>query len=611
MNKKSKLKLFGSVKTLTVSAMLTAISVVIGIFCKTALNFDGGLFRITFENLPIILSGILFGPVIGGVVGLSSDLISYIFSSQVYPPNLLVTLGAIIVGVSSGIVSRYIIRKKGNVQIIASGTIAHVLGSMIIKPIGLYQFYGILVLWRIPLYLAIAPIEILILCLMLRRKNFALTVGYISEKPKMSYKDSIEYIHKINWCFCNPGLERIGELCKKLGNPQNKLKFIHVAGTNGKGSFCSMLASILKAQGYKVGLFTSPYVRTFNERMAINGEMISNDELSELTEKIQPIVDTMQDKPTEFELISAIAFEYFANNGCDYVVLECGLGGRLDSTNIIQSPALTVITGIALDHTSILGDTIEKIAFEKAGIIKKDTPCLWCGASKEAKDVIENRSRELGAPLYAVDHSRVEIKSLDLNGTTLDFKEHKNIFLPLLGEYQTFNVANVLTACEILNENGIEISEQSIKNGIASVVWHARFEIINKNPLIIADGGHNPEGVASAVKSVKLYFGEQKLNVITGVMADKDYRFIAEQIGSIGAEIFCITPNNPRALTAEKYAEIYKSNGIKAHAYQSIKDALASAIDSSREKNIPLICLGSLYMYCEICDALEEIANGQ
>ena len=609
MQNSKKVALFGSIRALTVSAMLTAISVVIGIFCKTALNFDGGLFRVTFENLPIILSGILYGPIVGGVVGACSDLVSYLLSSQVYPPNLIVTLGATLVGVVSGIVSKFIIRKKGTAQIVLSGALAHIVGSMIVKPIGLYQFYGALVLLRIPLYMLIAPVEILLLCTLLKRKSFAKVVGYVNprENPKMTYNEALDYIHKINWTFCNPGLDRIRELCSALGNPQKSLKFIHVAGTNGKGSFCAMLSSVLKKAGYKVGTFTSPYVKEFNERMAINGEMISNDELASLTEKIKPIADKMTEKPTEFELITAVALEYFAQNKCDYVVLECGLGGRLDSTNIIDTPVLSVITGIDFDHVSILGDTIEKIAFEKAGIIKSGVPCLWCGENEAAKRVIEARANELNAPLYCVDHSKTQINSFTLEGTSFDFGEYKNVYIPLLGEYQPFNASNVLCAIDILRSSGIEISSDAVYGGLEGVEWHARFEILSKNPLIIADGGHNPQGVKSAVDSVKGYFGEEKINVISGVMADKDYRYIADQIGSVANAVYCIKPDNPRALDADKYADIYKENGITAYACGSVAEALKMAVSASYEQKKALLCVGSLYMYSEVCACLDAL----
>ena len=241
----------------------------------------------------------------------------------------------------------------------------------------------------------------------------------------MNYEEALEYIHSVNWTFCKPGLERIEKLCSALGNPQNKLKFVHVAGTNGKGSFCSMLSEILLHAGYKVGLYTSPYIKVFNERMRVNGENIPDSTLAEITERVKPIADAMEDKPTEFELITAIAFLYFAEENCDIVVLEAGMGGRLDSTNIIESSVLSVITGISLDHTAFLGDTIPKIAAEKAGIIKEGVPCLWCGDTENdgAYDVIRTVADEKNAPLYTVDRSTVNVKNATLDGTFFDFED--------------------------------------------------------------------------------------------------------------------------------------------------------------------------------------------
>ena len=421
----------------------------------------------------------------------------------------------------------------------------------------------------------------------------------------MDYNEALEYIHKINWCFCNPGLERIEALCTALGNPQKRLKFIHVAGTNGKGSFCAMLSGILKAAGYKVGTFTSPFIKVFNERMAIDGNMISDGELAALTEKVKPIADNMEEKPTEFELITAIAFEYFANNGCDYVVLECGLGGRLDSTNIIDTPVLSVITGIALDHTAILGDTVEKIAYEKAGIIKSGTPCLWCGEDKEAEGVISKTASEVGAPLYRVDHTKTAVKKFDLSGTVFDYGEYNDIYIPLLGEYQPFNATNVLCAVDILRRSGLNISIDDIRAGLKDVIWHARFEIISEKPLVIADGGHNPEGVCSAVNSVKKYFGDKKLYVISGVMADKDTNYIASRIGSVASHVFCITPDNPRALPSDKYAELYNGMGVEASHYSTVKDAVYASMRKAIDTGSDILCVGSLYMYLEIAECVE------
>ncbi len=420
----------------------------------------------------------------------------------------------------------------------------------------------------------------------------------------MNYNEAIEYIHSVNWVFCNPGLERVEKLCHALGDPQDSLRFIHVAGTNGKGSFCAMTDSILRKAGYKVGLFTSPYIVEFNERMRIDGENISNEELCELCELIKPIADKMEDKPTEFELITALAFLYFARHKCDIVVLECGLGGRLDATNVIKTPLLSVITGIALDHTSILGDTVEKIAAEKAGIIKKDAQVLWCGRDKGAEDVVFAKAAEVGASISRVERSSLCITEMTLDGTIFDFGERKNINLSLLGTYQPENAANVLTAIDILKNNGFEISEKAIYDGMKSVKWQARFEVISRDPLIIADGGHNPEGIDSAVQSIEKYFGEKKVGIITGVMADKDYNYMASRIASVTGKVFCLTPDNPRALTAEKYAEVFGRLGIEAVACDSVENAVSSAIKWAKENDMQIVSLGSLYMYCEVAETV-------
>ncbi len=422
----------------------------------------------------------------------------------------------------------------------------------------------------------------------------------------MNYKEAMEYIHSVNWVFCKPGLDRVKLLCEKLGNPQDGLKFIHVAGTNGKGSFCAMTDSILRAQGYKVGLFTSPYIVEFNERMRVDGKNITNEELCALVERVKHITDGMEDKPTEFELITALAFLYFKEQNCDYVVLECGLGGRLDATNLIKTPILSVITGIALDHTAILGDTFEKIAAEKAGILKNGVPLLWCGSHKGAEAVIAEKAAEVGAPLHKTDRSSLVIKAAALNGTTFDYNGRENLFLPLLGSYQPLNATNALTAVDLLREQGIEISEEAVRKGLASVKWQARFEVISKSPLVIADGGHNPEGIDSAVESIKWYFPDEKVGVVTGVMADKDYSYMSSRICRVADRIFCLTPDNPRALAAEDYAAVFTAQGASAEACDSVPDAVAKALAWAKEENKAVVALGSLYMYGEVVKAVSS-----
>ena len=416
----------------------------------------------------------------------------------------------------------------------------------------------------------------------------------------MNYKETLGYIHGVNWQFCKPGLERTEELCKMLGDPQKALKFVHVAGTNGKGSFCSMLASVLKEAGYRVGLYTSPYIQKFNERMVINGKPISNKELCEITEAVKVCADRMVDKPTEFELVTAIAFSYFAKNKCDIVVLECGLGGRLDSTNIIDTTVLSVITGISLDHTSILGDTVEKIAYEKAGIIKENVPVLWCGEDKIAKDIILKVAQEKNAPVYFSSHDEIIIKRATFDGTMLDYKNFRNVEIKLLGAYQPINCANALEAISVLCMYGFFITHPQVMEGMKKAEWHARFERISDTPLIIFDGAHNPEGIEASINSIKGYFGSSKIYALTGVMADKDYNYMASKICEIADKIFCLTPANPRALSAEKYAQVFREYGKEVYAYKTVKEAIQCAILAAKTEGKPLICLGSLYMYSEV-----------
>ena len=418
----------------------------------------------------------------------------------------------------------------------------------------------------------------------------------------MNYQECLEYIHGVSWTFCKPGLERIDELCEKLGHPERKLRFIHVAGTNGKGSFSSMLASVLKAEGYKVGLYTSPYIKIFNERMQINGENISGEELIQLTERVRPIAEEMTDKPTEFELITAIAFEYFYKNKCDVVVLEAGMGGRLDSTNIIENSLLSVITGIALDHTAFLGDTVAKIAAEKAGIIKRGCPVLFGGTDLEARTVVEAKAAEKGADFYTTDYAKISSLSMTLDGSSFDFGEHKNIEISLLGTYQPRNAASVITAVDILRGRGLEISEDALKKGLKSAKWQARFEVLSKDPLVIFDGAHNPQGIAAAVESIKLYFGKKKVYLLTGVLRDKDYTAIARDLATVASKAFTLTPDSPRALSAEEYAEVLNKAGIEAYHSDSIKVAFENAKAEAQKDGVPLICLGSLYVYSSLTE---------
>ncbi len=423
----------------------------------------------------------------------------------------------------------------------------------------------------------------------------------------MNYEEALQYIHSINWTFCKPGLERIQTLCERLGDPQKRVKFIHVAGTNGKGSVSAMLSTILSRAGYKTGLYTSPYIKHFNERMMINGQMISEEELTALTQLVRPIADAMEDKPTEFELITAIAFLYFARNGCDLVVLECGLGGRLDSTNVIESTALSIITGVALDHVSILGDTVEKIAREKAGIIKEGCPVVFGNNSHDvdALRVVCATAEERHAPLLVTDESKLQNVRYSVDETLFDFDGTRDYALRLLGVYQPYNAATVLTAVSALRGNGYEIPEEAVKEGLRTVYWPARFERLSDDPVVIYDGGHNPQGIEVAKKSIKAYFGDEQILLLTGLMGDKDYSCMVGELAPLAEHIYTVTPNNPRSLPAEELAEVYRSFGADATAFETVEEAVKTAMEDARRQKRPLFILGSLYLYCEVYPLVE------
>ena len=423
----------------------------------------------------------------------------------------------------------------------------------------------------------------------------------------MNYTEALDYIHKISWTGSRPGLERIAELCRLLGNPQDRLKFIHVGGTNGKGSFSSMLSSVLAESGKKVGTYTSPYIYRFNERIMINGKPIPDESLARLTEKVKEQADKMADPPTEFELITALGFLYFAEEECDIVVLEVGLGGRLDATNIIKTPILSVITGISLDHTAILGDTEEKIAAEKAGIIKKGVPVLCGCPAGGARDVITARAKELGCEISYAKDAPISAMRCVLGETRFNYKSYTDVSIRLCGLYQPYNCASVLDAITLLNEQGLNIDDNAVYAGLKNAKWPARFEILSREPDIIFDGGHNPEGIAALWDSVSYYYPGLKVVLLSGVMADKDYPQMAKSLAPLAECVHTFSPANPRALNAKDYAKAFEKCGVTAHPHESARDALASAINEAKEKSLPLIICGSLYSYAEIRAELDGI----
>jgi len=397
-----------------------------------------------------------------------------------------------------------------------------------------------------------------------------------------------------------------------LGNPERDMKFIHVAGTNGKGSTCSMLNSILCAAGYKVGLYTSPYIVRFNERMCINGEPISDSELAELVEIIKPFAETMEDKPTEFEIITALAFLYFKRNACDVVVLEVGMGGRLDSTNVIEAPVVSVITGVAIDHTAVLGNTVEEIAVEKAGIIKTGRPVVYGGRDDNAFGVISAKSIETGSAVCRTRLDSLKIHSMNVDGTVFDYGDYSELKLSLCGEYQLDNAAAVLETIGALNDNGFQIGVDAVGEGLSNARWRARFELLAKDPPVVFDGSHNIQGVTAAAESIKRFFvvdEKSKVTLLMGVLADKDYRDMVALLAPLTEKVFTVTPPSPRALSSKSLAEVYKDFSVDAVSSDSIDDGVAMAYDYAKKEKRPLVMLGSLYMYGDVYNAFKKTKN--
>ena len=426
----------------------------------------------------------------------------------------------------------------------------------------------------------------------------------------MNYDEAIAYIFGKNWRGSKLGLSRTRELLSRLGNPQDALKLIHVAGTNGKGSVCAMLSAILRQCGYRVGLYTSPAIRGFHERIQVDGGAISGAELAEITTDISRYADSMEDRPTEFELVTAIGMEYFKRKACDFVVLEVGLGGALDSTNVIRTPEAAVITAIDYDHMRELGGTMEHIAAAKAGIIKPGGDVIFYGNNNIAEKVIAAKCAEQNAHLTVADFSSIHIQKSGIEGITFNYsvgkRQLRNLFVPLAGTYQVYNAALALTAIERLSQK-YEIPEKAIYQGLARVKWPGRFELLSKAPIFIADGAHNPHGIRGTAQSLAQYFPGKKVRLILGVMADKDVNQMLDAILPQAESVYAVTPQNPRAMDSRELAEKISLCGISAKACGSVTEGVRTAFsEASRQDTI--CALGSLYMYSEIIDAVKQFA---
>ncbi len=434
----------------------------------------------------------------------------------------------------------------------------------------------------------------------------------------MTGKEAIEYMDSLGWMAQHLGLEKTFALLEANDHPEKKLKFIHVVGTNGKGSTSAMTAEILKAAGYKVGLYTSPYIMSFNERIMVGDRAwddtyttgvlkgfnaISDDDLGRLTLRIKEFADTMPEHPSEFEIITVVAYLYFIEQGCDIVVLEAGMGGALDATNTIPGAEVTVLTNIGLDHTKFLGNTIEAIAATKAEVIKDGAKVVFYGDSEEALKPIEARCRAMRAELIMPDFTKIQVKSTDLSGQVFSYKSYENIELPLTGHYQQKNAAVVLEVVEALRERGWNIPSDAVYNGIKDTHWIARMEKLGEKPYVFADGSHNPQGMRATVDTIKaltpVHSGHPRIICVFGVMADKDLSDMAPALLEIADYVVCVRPDYFRAMDAsvltEKMSDYSKDTATKVICGGEVKDGVKTALSMAGEDDV-VLCIGSLYM---------------
>lgn len=423
----------------------------------------------------------------------------------------------------------------------------------------------------------------------------------------MTYEEALTYIHSVCWKGSVPGLSRTQELLAKMGNPEKNTKYVHITGTNGKGSTAAMTASVLRKAGYKVGLFTSPYLWRFNERMNVDGCDIDDQELADITEFVRPLAESMTEKPTEFELVSVIGFEYFARHKCDIVVLEVGMGGALDSTNVIPAPEVAVLTNIGLDHTEYLGSTLEAIAATKSGIIKPGCEAVLYESTEGVHAAVKAACEKQDVNLTIADFDAITAKEHDFSGQTFSYKHFSDIRLPLLGNHQLRNCAVVLETVEALRRQGWSISDSDIYSGIAETVWPGRFELLSRHPVFIVDGGHNPQCLYALAENTALYLKGKDITALTGVMADKDYMDMYAAMAPYINRFVTVTPDNPRSLAGETLAALLTERfGKPAAAMQSVEEGVLEAIRQAGDDGV-VLAFGSLYMTGAIRAKVKEL----
>ena len=415
----------------------------------------------------------------------------------------------------------------------------------------------------------------------------------------MTAQEAADRIHQAAWTGRTPGLSRTVELLARLGDPHKGLKYVHVAGSNGKGSTAAMTASILRAAGLRTGLFTSPHLWAFTERFRVDGQPISEEALGRITQQVLDTARNMDDPATEFELMTAIGMLWFREMACDLVVLEVGLGGRLDSTNVIPAPEAAVITRIALEHTQILGSTLPVIAGEKAGILKPGCHAILYHQSGDVEDVVKEACARLNIPLTVTAPERLERLSYGREGQTFRYRNKGPYHISLLGRHQADNAAVALDVIDALRRRGWDIPEEAVMLGLEQARWPARMERLRTAPDVLLDGGHNPQCMEAIRATLEELYPGQRVLFLTGVLEDKDYPAMVGHLLPIAKGFVTITPDSPRALPADKLARRLKEAGVPAWPCGTIAQGVEQVLELAGPEDVVCIC-GSLYTAGEV-----------
>lgn len=440
-------------------------------------------------------------------------------------------------------------------------------------------------------------------------KNKDIYASIIERKKQMTYGQAMDYIEELGKLGSVMGLASMENLCEKLGNPQQDLSFIHIAGTNGKGSVLAFLSEILKAAGYRTGRYLSPVIFEYRERMQVNGRNISQKDLcrlmTDMKEICQELVKEGRPQPTAFEVETAMAFRYFKEKNCQIVVLETGMGGLLDATNIIPSPLVTVFTAIGFDHMKVLGGTLKEIAQNKAGIMKPGTLAAALKGEREVMEVLEGKAKELQVPLYTADPAQARGIRRSPKKQVFSYRNYKNITIRLGGVYQIDNAVLALTAAELLKQAGFPIPEKALYQGFANALWPGRFQVLGKDPCFIADGAHNWQGAVRLRETLQFYFTNRRIIYIIGVLRDKDQDKILQELCPLASQVLTIPTKGERGLSSYELAVKAKEYHDNVSALDSVQEAVELAYLLA-DKDTVITAFGSLSYLGELIKVVEK-----